>query len=124
VCLATALANETSLAGLKDVWVKAGDLSTLLNDEQSVLVDGQPIPNLTYAAPPVSVLNGRRMLSLLVDALRGMSIDPEERPSSPLVDELDLFVTATDLDGVTLPIRLSNVTTRERRHANRYHFRF
>ena len=45
------------------------------------------------------------------------------RPVPPLVDELDLWVTATDLDGKKLPIQLSNGVVSERRFANRYHFR-
>ena len=41
----------------------------------------------------------------------------------PLVDELDLYVTATDLTGNRLATQLWNTTSWERRHANRYHFR-
>jgi patatin-related protein len=63
------------------------------------------------------------MLYRLVDALKRMS-RPAPALDSPLVDELDLFVTATDLEGLEVPIQLTNATARERRHANRYQFRF
>ena len=126
VCLATALANNSSLTGLKKIWVKVGALEKLLNDKNSVLDDeGKAIENLQpFKEPPLSLLNGRRMLAELISALRRMSGPLEDVPSSPLVDELDLWVTATDLEGIKLPIRLANVVTTERRHANRYHFRF
>ena len=38
------------------------------------------------------------------------------------VDELDLFVTATDLQGITLPLQLSDRVVYERRHKNVFHF--
>jgi patatin-related protein len=121
VCLATALANDTGLGALKDVWVKEGDIGTLVNDPQSL--EGLPPEGFDADAPPRSLLNGRRMLYRLVDALKKMS-RPTPALDSPLVDELDLFVTATDLEGLELPIQLANATARERRHANRYQFRF
>ncbi|HLM34595.1 MAG TPA: patatin-like protein [Gaiellaceae bacterium] len=121
VCLATALANDTGLGALKDVWVKEGDIGTLVNDPRSL--EGLPPEGFDADAPPRSLLNGRRMLYRLVDALKKMS-RPAPALDSPLVDELDLFVTATDLEGLELPIQLTNATARERRHANRYQFRF
>jgi patatin-related protein len=42
----------------------------------------------------------------------------------PLVDELDLWVTATDLDGLPLPLQFWNARADERRYASRYHFRY
>jgi hypothetical protein len=74
--------------------------------------------------PPRSLLNGRRMLFALAEALASISGESEKETGSPLVDELDLWVTSTDLNGLELPIRLSNATTRERRFGNRYRFRF
>ena len=49
---------------------------------------------------------------------------PSRTGDSRLVDELDLWVTATDLEGLEVPIQIANATTMERRHANRYHFRY
>src|SRR5215208_282994 len=121
VCLATALANDTPLDPLKKVWVEEGDIGRLVNDPRSL--KDLPPEGFDAEAPPRSLLNGRRMLYRLVDALKTMS-RPALALDSPLVDELDLFVTATDLEGLELPIRLSNATARERRHANRYQFRF
>jgi patatin-related protein len=125
VFLAAALANNTSLSSLKSIWIDEGGIDVLVNDAAS-------IPTTTSSGfanwfkqgfPPRSLLNGRRMLFDLVEALAKISGD-ERDISSPLVDELDLWVTSTDLNGLELPIQLSNATTRERRYGNRYRFRF
>ena len=125
VFLAAALANDTSLSGLKSVWLDEGDISILVNDDRSLPreADGTLVHGFQQGLPPRSLLNGRRMLYRLIEALRAMSGRPGTT-ASPLVDELDLWVTATDLDGLERPIRLTNATTRERRYANRYQFRF
>ena len=36
VCLAKALANGTTLAGLKQLWLNDGDIGVLVNDRRSV----------------------------------------------------------------------------------------
>jgi patatin-related protein len=112
ICLAKALATEGDLGPLKNVWLKEGDIGHLINDERSE----------TFAAPPQSLLSGTQMLRRLVDAIGGMT--PGHDPPSRFVDELDLWVTATDLAGLELPIQIANATPTERRHANRYHFRY
>ena len=43
---------------------------------------------------------------------------------SPYVDELDLFITTTDLEGTLLPLRLSDTVVYERRHRNVFHFKY
>ncbi|MDP9302918.1 MAG: patatin-like protein [Actinomycetota bacterium] len=125
VFLATALANDTALSALKSVWVDEGAIGTLVNDDESLprQPDGSLVDGFEEGLPPKSLLNGRRMLYALESALSGMSGETGDT-DSPLVDELDLWVTATDLDGLELPIRLANAMTRERRYANRYQFRF
>src|SRR5262249_51823092 len=45
-------------------------------------------------------------------------------PPTPLVDELDLFVTATDLDGLLVKLRLADGIVYERRYRNVFRFRF
>jgi hypothetical protein len=40
---------------------------------------------------------------------------------SPHVDELDLFITTTDIEGMPLPLRLSDTVVYERRHRNVFH---
>src|SRR5687768_4802587 len=104
---------------LKDLWVTEGDIETLLNDRRSV---EKP---LALQDPPTSLLNSERMYFKLLDAFDGMDKnDPlrKEDARSPFVDELDLFVTSTDLQGVVLPIRLSDDLVYERRHRNVMHF--
>ncbi len=112
ICLAKALAGEADLSQLKDIWVKEGDIGVLINQQDAKYRE----------MPPSSLLSGRRMLDKLVGAITGMV--PSREGPSRLVDELDLWVTATDLEGLEIPIQIANATANERRHANRYHFRY
>lgn len=80
VFLARALATNGRIDHLADLWQKYGDFS--------VLTDWQ-------GAEPESVLNGRRFLEELKNAM-GQVGDPE---GESLVPILDLFVTATDMQG-------------------------
>ena len=113
VCLAKALTNEADFSPLKGIWLERGDISELLNDD---------LAGPHYVPPPWSLLSGQLMLHNLVEAIGEMS--RPQAGESRLVDELDLWVTATDLEGLGVPIKLSNATPVERRHANRYHFRY
>lgn len=129
ICLAKALARDASIAGLKDVWLQEGDFSALLNDEESgyeLAAEGRgaAIAGLEYSDPPASLLSGSRMQRTLVDALAEIGEDSDESTPSPLVDELDLWVTTTDLAGLPVKMRLANATAGERRHAQRFHFRY
>ena len=119
IFLAKALANGQDMEQLKDLWVTEGDIETLINDRLSV---EKP---LSLQDPPTSLLNSERMYFKLLDAFDGMDKDDTSRKEdapSPFVDELDLFVTSTDLQGVVLPIRLSDDLVYERRHRNVMHF--
>lgn len=119
IFLAKALANGQDMEQLKDLWVTEGDIETLINDKRSI---EKP---LALQDPPTSLLNSERMYFKLLDAFDGMDkLDPSRRETdeSPFVDELDLFVTSTDLQGVVLPIRLSDDLVYERRHRNVMHF--
>lgn len=121
VFLAKALANGQPVNQLKDLWVDEGDIAELLNDKHSVAG-----LNLKLREPPKSLLNGQRMYRKLLEALDAMEAG---RPSaadraSPLVDELDLWVTTTDLEGLTLPIRLYDRVVYEKRHRNVLHFSY
>jgi predicted acylesterase/phospholipase RssA len=119
IFLAKALANGQDMEELKQLWVTEGDIETLINDRKSI---EKP---LSLQDPPASLLNSERLYVKLLDAFEGMD---EARPrrtesdESPYVDELDLFVTSTDLQGVVLPIRLSDDFVYERRHRNVLHF--
>ena len=115
IFLAKALANGQDMEELKNLWVTEGDIETLINDRRSI---EKP---LELQDPPTSLLNSERMYFKLLKAFEGMdqSVPPrKETDESPFVDELDLFVTSTDLQGVVLPIRLSDDLVYERRHRN------
>ena len=118
VFLAKALANNQQMTMLKRLWIQEGDFGKLMNDKKR-------FPSLAPATQ--SLLDGKYMYSKLLDALDGMedpdSMDKKEI-NSPFVEELDLFVTATDISGLTLPIRLANGVVNERRHRNVFHFAY
>ena len=110
IFLGKALANGQDIRGLENLWVKEGDVKTLINDKNSI--EGP----LQLQNPPASLLNSQRMYFELLKAFDSM--EETGTSSAPFVDELDLFVTTTDLSGVTLPIRLSDGVVYERRHRN------
>lgn len=121
VYLAKALANDQSLDELKRLWITQGDIKQLLNDKR-----WDESGKLGRAEAPGSLLNSRRMYWELLDALRGMD---RKKPSdakrpSPYVEELDLFVTATDMNGRVLRLRLADDVVTERRHRNVFRFRY
>jgi patatin-related protein len=117
--LAKALANDQSMDELKKLWVEEGDIGRLINDKGSL----SELAGLKNQKPPLSLLNSRRMYLKLLDALEGMGDEPAA-PGSPFVDELDLFITTTDLEGMPLPLRLADKIVYERRHRNVFHFKY
>lgn len=138
IYLAKALANGQDMDELQRLWVKEGDLALLINDKKSI---EKP---WSVQNPPVSLLNSQRMYVKLLYALANMdgvnlnqagkrnggassqsgapSADTPDECSSPYVEELDLFVTTTDIQGVPLPVRLADDVVYERRHRNVFHF--
>ena len=64
------------------------------------------------------------MTAQLLTALEGMNSPVEDPGHTRLVDELDLWVTTTDLEGLDVPIKLSRGAASERRYRHRSHFRF
>jgi patatin-related protein len=124
IYLAKALANRQSMDELSHLWIEEGDIAKLLNDRRSARDADLPIPK-----PPRSLLNSQRMYLKLLDAFDGMDrLDPagpsNESRTSPYVDELDLYVTTTDLRGLLLPIPLANEGVWERRYRNVFHFAY
>jgi patatin-related protein len=121
VFLAKSLAGNRDMDALRELWVSEGDMALLLNDKGSLAGLGLPL-----AQPPQSLLNSQRMYAKLLQALD--AVDGEHRGTgacdSPCVDELDLFVTVTDLAGVPLPIGLSDRLVYERRHRNVFQFKY
>ncbi len=118
VYLAKALATGRPIDALTRVWIQEGDVARLLNDKRAK----EGVEGVTVSDPPDSLFNGQRMLALLNNALQAM--DDDKADSGPLVDELDLITTATDLDGYAIPLHLSDGSTHERRHRHTFHFRY
>jgi patatin-related protein len=118
IFLAKALANEQEIERLKRLWIDEGDIAKLIDDRQSYKgLDLKP------SNPPPSVLNSRRMYWKLLAAFHGM--DTAAVPAeSRLVDELDLWVTTTDIHGLLLPIDLYDRVVYEKRHRSVLHLRY
>jgi patatin-related protein len=120
IFLAKALANELGIDQLRALWFNEGDMTKLLYDEKSY--EGV---QLTKVERPPSLLNSRRMYWELLSALRGMSTQVEDSTRrSRLVDELDLWITATDIYGLAVPIDLWDRTVYEKRHKNVFRFSY
>jgi patatin-related protein len=133
IFLAKALSNDKQLGDLTKLWIKEGDLGSLINDRRSV----KDLRSVQHVDPPRSLLNSQRMYCKLLEALKavdestgysapaGLAL-PVGSPKSPspYVDELDLYVTTTDIHGVPLPIRLADRVVHERRHRNVYQLRY
>jgi patatin-related protein len=121
IFLAKALASGGSLKELEKLWFDEGDIETLLNDRKSCA--GLPIKRQTV---PQSLLNSQRMYLKLLRAFDAMdqSAPPRIGYSSRLADEVDLFATTTDIEGVPVPIRLLDNVVFERRYRNAFHLRF
>ena len=125
IFLAKALANGEQFASLKDLWVREGDIGLLLNDKQSY--QGLGTPPEDRINKPASLLNSDRMYQKLLTAMESMPpIAGLQRADggSPLVEEMDLFVTTTDIVGSEVALRLSDKVVRERRHKQFYQFSF
>ena len=125
VFLAKALANDQSMEGLSKLWVDEGDIGKLLNDRASAAGEA----GVAWQRPPRSLLNGQRMYRKLLTAFHEMDASDPRGPSDPsrgssLAQELDLYVTSTDLAGLRLPVRLSNRVIEERRYRTVFHFAY
>ncbi len=129
VFLAKALANDQLIDQLTDLWINEGDISKLLNDKTAYADLG----DLPHEKPPESLLSGQFMLFKLLAALDGMSNPPAgktradtEAKISPYADQIDLWVTSTDLNGRPEPVALSDQARlgkeREVDHHTRFHF--
>lgn len=121
IYLAKALANDQSIDQLKQLWINEGDIDVLINDRKSVTG-----LNLEDQKPPQSLLNSRRMYLKLLKSLNDMEASnrSEKGFNSPYVEEIDLFITATDIAGLPVPIRLSDSVVYERRHRSVFHFKY
>ena len=120
IFLAKALANGQDMSGLKALWLREGDIAKLINDKESADWGLPP------QQPPLSLLSSERMYAKLIDAFDDMERSAVSTASgtSGYVDEIDLAVTATDLGGLPIPLRLSDSVVTERRHRNVFRFRY
>jgi patatin-related protein len=124
IFLAKALANQQSIDALRDLWVREGDIAVLLNDKRSYknLAAG-----LRPQRPPRSLLNGYRLFVRALEALRGME-GTEQRAGTDVspsyAEQVDLAVTATDLQGLRMPIKLFDGVVHEKRHKNVFRFAY
>lgn len=118
IFLAKALANNQGIDNLKNLWLQEGDISLLINDRLSTANT-----DLKTQKPPKSLLNSQRMYSKLMVALAGMKQESTEGDPS-LVDELDLFITATDITGLPIELQLADRVVKERKHRQVFHFAY
>ena len=122
IFLAKALANNQNIDQLKELWVNEGDIGLLINDKRSV--DDIALDN---QKPPLSFLNSRRMYLKLLNAFDDMeksNVNGDSESRFLADTELDLFITTTDIQGLALPIRLSDSVVYERRHRNVFHLKY
>ncbi|RXT36598.1 patatin-like protein [Bradyrhizobium betae] len=126
IFLAKALVSGQKFAPLKTLWVEEGDIGRLLNDKASY----EGLEFARTGSPPQSLLNSDRMYVKLLDAFETMKkedkgrIAPTAGGESQLVDELDLYVTTTDIRGAVVPLRLFDKVVYEQRYKQVYHFQY
>lgn len=114
IFLAKALAQGQAFAPLKTLWVQEGDIARLINDQASY----EGIEFARREGAPQSLLNSDRMYLKLLQAMEDMApaVPPVGQDESALSDELDLFVTTTDIRGAVVPLRLFDKVVYEKRH--------
>jgi patatin-related protein len=104
IFLGKAFANGQTLDQVSRLWLDQADVSDLLNRDKL----------------PRSLLSSQTMHTRLLNALDGMEHDS----AVALQPEMDVFITATDIQGLELPIELADKTVFEKRHRNIFHLRF
>ena len=119
VLLALALARQKDFRLSAKLWREVADIDDLLREDKSF----EDLPEAT-PRDSESLLNGYRLYFKAREAIDDMPAESPDDPWRPaFVEQLDLAVTATDLAGQTLPVRL----TEERSINERVHrkvFRF
>jgi patatin-related protein len=121
VFLAKALARKSKdLEELRRLWMSKADIDSLLNDAKSEEGGRYPV-----SSPKKSLLNSRRMYGLLREAFSRMD-EPAgmEKESAETAERIDLYVTATDLNGLAVPVELTDKPLLERVHRSVFHFEY
>ena len=121
IFLAKALVNGEQFSPLAQMWVQEGDIGKLLHDSQSYN-DLEGVDDASMC--PKSLLNSNRMYCRLFDALEGMKPINNDGQRKPVVEEMDLFVTTTDIEGSPVPLRLFDKVVYERRYKQHFHFAY
>lgn len=131
VYLAKALANDQAIHGLKRLWVDEAGIGNILNDRKTRKGLKDRLPD---REPAEALFSGDVMYLRLLDALDQMDAGDAATPCgaggadqgapSPYVRDLDLWITATDLAGQDLPLRLADETITETQHRQTFHFVF
>ncbi|HEV2282806.1 MAG TPA: patatin-like protein [bacterium] len=113
VFLAKALALQSKdLKRLRQTWLETADMNTILNRRG-------------FSEPKRSLLDGNLMYRKLYEAFRDMNSGPFDVTAADApVEQIDLFVTTTDLNGVSIPIRLADLDVPEKVHKGCFHFRW
>jgi patatin-related protein len=112
IFLAKAIAiRSENLNLLRQTWLNVADMGQLLN------TGGQ-------FQPKRSLLKGAWMYEQLHQAFDRMSKEKLDPVTCYRPEKLDLFVTTTDLNGATVPIRLADMDVREKVHKGSFNFRF
>ncbi len=121
IYLAKALANDQKLDELQSLWITEGDIALLLNDKKSVAG-----LHLTNQQPPQSLLNSRRMYFKLLNAFQGMEKSRKSARRFHLAARRGTrsVYHYNRLEGMLVPLRLSDTVVFERRHRNVFHFKY
>ena len=117
IFLAKALATGRDIDVLKQMWVDEGDIAKLFNEAANYPGLG---PDVRFVKPPTALLIGQRLYVKAREAFKAMErqeadADPDAaRPR--FAEQVDLAVTTTDLQGLRLPIQLTDMAVQELRH--------
>ena len=123
--LGKALANNEPFAPLRSLWIREGDIAGLLNDSRSHDADLKDAKVKDRSATPTSLLNSDRMFTKLHLAMKQMSREADPVPAaSACVDELDVFITTTDIRGSLVKLRLFDKVVYEKRHRQVFRLRY
>ena len=126
IYLGKALANQQEFSTLRSLWIEKGDVGQLLNDNKARKPRRDRLPD---KEPVEALFSGDVMYLELLDALDSMDRSvpgqgPTNAPASPYVNDLDVWVTATDLEGTALPLHLADANVPEKSHRHSFHFVF
>ncbi|MFC3568033.1 patatin-like protein [Paracoccus simplex] len=111
VALAKALVvGSRDMAVLREAWTDKADIGLLLNDRTA---------RAARLRPTESLLDGGHMYGVLHETIARIKGD-----GKPLSEMVDLFVTATDLQGVPAPIHLTGARLDEKIHKTVFHFAY